>query len=153
MEFEPDTEEIVWCRAACGNNIHEACFNQWAATKGAQGVCCVYWCVFPGIYLKLSTLLTLSQVALLGRLTPVVLPRRASWKTGVSITKDTSMWPNRWAFLENEVRARHTIAATANMLTILQIIQRIIRTGLPDSRVIIFRVWKWTLWIRIDGGL
>lgn len=52
------------------------------------------------------------------------------------------MWPNRWAFLENEVRARHTIAATANMLTILQIIQRIIRTGLPDSRVIIFRVWK-----------
>lgn len=29
MEFEED-EEIVWCRAACGNNIHKGCFDQWA---------------------------------------------------------------------------------------------------------------------------
>ncbi|KAL4782371.1 hypothetical protein BJX76DRAFT_291934 [Aspergillus varians] len=42
MEFEPDKEDIVWCRAACGNNIHKACFQQWAATQNAQGVRCVY---------------------------------------------------------------------------------------------------------------
>lgn len=43
MEFEPANEEIVWCRAACGNNIHKICFDQWAATQRAQGVRCVYW--------------------------------------------------------------------------------------------------------------
>ncbi|PIG84150.1 RING finger domain protein (Znf1), partial [Aspergillus arachidicola] len=42
MEFEPDREEIVWCRAACGNNIHKTCFQQWAVTKHSQGVRCVY---------------------------------------------------------------------------------------------------------------
>ncbi|RAH74619.1 uncharacterized protein BO66DRAFT_388091 [Aspergillus aculeatinus CBS 121060] len=42
MEFEPQREDIVWCRAACGNNIHKACFQQWAATQQAQGVRCVY---------------------------------------------------------------------------------------------------------------
>ncbi|PYI10333.1 RING finger domain protein [Aspergillus sclerotiicarbonarius CBS 121057] len=42
MEFEPDKEEIVWCRAACGNNIHQTCFQKWAATQQEQGVRCVY---------------------------------------------------------------------------------------------------------------
>ncbi|RAH84097.1 hypothetical protein BO86DRAFT_397415 [Aspergillus japonicus CBS 114.51] len=42
MEFEPEKEDIVWCRAACGNNIHKTCFHQWAATQQAQGVRCVY---------------------------------------------------------------------------------------------------------------
>jgi len=31
-EFEAD-EEVVWCRAACGNNVHKACFDQWAQVK------------------------------------------------------------------------------------------------------------------------
>jgi hypothetical protein len=42
MEFEPK-EEIVWCKAACGNNIHKKCFDQWAATSAESGVRCVYW--------------------------------------------------------------------------------------------------------------
>ncbi|KAH3399672.1 hypothetical protein KXV40_005157, partial [Aspergillus fumigatus] len=42
MELEPEKDEIVWCRAACGNNVHKACFRQWAATQNAQGVRCVY---------------------------------------------------------------------------------------------------------------
>ncbi|RAL16508.1 RING finger protein [Aspergillus homomorphus CBS 101889] len=42
MEFEPEKEDIVWCRAACGNNIHKSCFQQWAATQQSQGVRCVY---------------------------------------------------------------------------------------------------------------
>ncbi|CAL5873947.1 uncharacterized protein PFLUO_LOCUS8232 [Penicillium psychrofluorescens] len=41
MEFEAN-EAIVFCRAACGNNIHKACFDQWAATTRASGVRCVY---------------------------------------------------------------------------------------------------------------
>ena len=37
-EFESDGEEIVYCKAACGNNIHRTCFEQWAATKqGTSG--------------------------------------------------------------------------------------------------------------------
>jgi hypothetical protein len=47
MEFEPEKEEIVWCRSACGNNIHKTCFNQWAATSTADGIRCVYWYVPP----------------------------------------------------------------------------------------------------------
>lgn len=33
MPFEPEKEEIVYCKAACGNNIHRDCFNTWAQTK------------------------------------------------------------------------------------------------------------------------
>jgi len=40
MEFE-EGEDIVWCRAACGNNIHQQCFEQWAKSKAGQ-VKCVY---------------------------------------------------------------------------------------------------------------
>lgn len=41
-DFKPGSEEIVYCKAACGNNIHKACFEQWAATKGATTVTCPY---------------------------------------------------------------------------------------------------------------
>ncbi|KAJ5949673.1 RING finger domain protein [Penicillium verhagenii] len=41
MEFEPH-EDTVWCKAACGNNIHKTCFAQWAATTRKSGVRCVY---------------------------------------------------------------------------------------------------------------
>ncbi|KAL8849985.1 MAG: hypothetical protein Q9221_005091 [Calogaya cf. arnoldii] len=43
MEFEPATEEIIYCRAACGNNIHKDCFEQWArAQPSASAAKCVY---------------------------------------------------------------------------------------------------------------
>lgn len=29
-------ESIVWCRAACGQNIHKECFEMWASTKRQQ---------------------------------------------------------------------------------------------------------------------
>jgi hypothetical protein len=41
MEFEAEEGEIVWCKAACGNNIHKQCFERWAASKPGQ-VKCVY---------------------------------------------------------------------------------------------------------------
>jgi hypothetical protein len=43
MEFEPQTEKIIWCKASCGNNVHKACFDRWAATTRENGVRCVYW--------------------------------------------------------------------------------------------------------------
>ncbi|KAL2837669.1 hypothetical protein BJX68DRAFT_272964 [Aspergillus pseudodeflectus] len=42
MEFEPGKENIIWCRAACGNNVHANCFQKWAATQNSRGVRCVY---------------------------------------------------------------------------------------------------------------
>lgn len=39
------TEAIVWCKASCGQNIHKACLEMWAATKRQQGtdkVTCPY---------------------------------------------------------------------------------------------------------------
>lgn len=41
MDFGKD-EKITWCRAACGNNIHEECFNLWAKTKPKDQVTCPY---------------------------------------------------------------------------------------------------------------
>jgi hypothetical protein len=38
MEFEQG-DDVVWCRAACGNNIHKICFDQWAKTKMGNVTC------------------------------------------------------------------------------------------------------------------
>ncbi|KAG6030788.1 hypothetical protein E4U41_007762 [Claviceps citrina] len=35
-------ESIVWCRAACGQNIHQECFEMWARTKTAGSVTCPF---------------------------------------------------------------------------------------------------------------
>jgi len=42
-DFEPGSSEtIVYCKAACGNNIHGGCFAQWAATKQGQTITCPF---------------------------------------------------------------------------------------------------------------
>jgi len=35
MEFDTSDkcEDIIWCKAACGQNIHRSCFEQWARSK------------------------------------------------------------------------------------------------------------------------
>ena len=39
-ELEPDkVSEIVWCRAACGQNMHQECFETWARTKSGKVTC------------------------------------------------------------------------------------------------------------------
>jgi len=38
MEFE-EGDDVVWCKAACGNNIHRQCFEQWAKSKVGQAKC------------------------------------------------------------------------------------------------------------------
>ncbi|KAH0356186.1 hypothetical protein KCU83_g1261, partial [Aureobasidium melanogenum] len=41
-ELSQEKEAIVWCQAACGNNLHKTCFDQWAATRGHGQVTCPY---------------------------------------------------------------------------------------------------------------
>jgi hypothetical protein len=40
MEFNTG-DEVIWCKGACGNNIHRECFEQWAKSKPGE-VRCVY---------------------------------------------------------------------------------------------------------------
>ena len=44
VDFEPEngSEEVVYCKAACGNNVHKECFGQWAATKKGKEVTCPF---------------------------------------------------------------------------------------------------------------
>ena len=44
--FSP-RDKTVWCQTGCGNNVHKACFEQWARTsRSSQGsVRCIYWFV------------------------------------------------------------------------------------------------------------
>ncbi|GAB7351973.1 hypothetical protein MBLNU459_g2499t1 [Dothideomycetes sp. NU459] len=41
-ELSTDAGTIVWCKAACGNNLHKSCFDRWAAAKGVDRVTCPY---------------------------------------------------------------------------------------------------------------
>jgi hypothetical protein len=41
MEFKRE-DDVTWCRASCGNNVHQDCFNLWAQTKGKDNVTCPY---------------------------------------------------------------------------------------------------------------
>lgn len=47
MDLDGEHNSLVWCKAACGNNMHKSCFEQWAVTqRGGSGssnpVPCVY---------------------------------------------------------------------------------------------------------------
>lgn len=41
MPFE-EGDDLVWCTAACGQNIHRECFEQWQRSKPGQAAKCVY---------------------------------------------------------------------------------------------------------------
>lgn len=41
-DFAESDEEVVWCQVACGNNIHKACFDQWARQKSYGSVTCPF---------------------------------------------------------------------------------------------------------------
>ena len=42
MDFDEEHNELIWCQAACGNNMHKDCFEQWAKSQAGQTVKCVY---------------------------------------------------------------------------------------------------------------
>ncbi|MCJ1433639.1 hypothetical protein MMC27_003002 [Xylographa pallens] len=41
-ELDAEDKNIVFCRAACGNNLHRECFEQWARSQAGKTVTCVY---------------------------------------------------------------------------------------------------------------
>jgi hypothetical protein len=50
MEFEESDkeEDVIWCKAACGNNIHRHCFEQWAKSKPGAPKCVYCRTVWKG---------------------------------------------------------------------------------------------------------
>ncbi|EGD93955.1 hypothetical protein TESG_01484 [Trichophyton tonsurans CBS 112818] len=42
MPLEAENESIVWCKAACGNNVHQACFQQWVSSQRGNEIRYVY---------------------------------------------------------------------------------------------------------------
>jgi hypothetical protein len=38
MEFEAQ-DDVIWCKGACGNNVHRQCFEQWAKSKPGETRC------------------------------------------------------------------------------------------------------------------
>ena len=38
-EFKSSKEQIVYCRSACGNNVHKACMQTWAAARSGNTTC------------------------------------------------------------------------------------------------------------------
>jgi hypothetical protein len=53
------SEAIVWCRAACGQNLHQECFMAWARTKGGSvkvtcPMCRSVWEGDPGMVRKIE---------------------------------------------------------------------------------------------------
>ena len=41
FDMDPN-ENIVWCKASCGQNFHKDCFEQWKRSKNGGRVTCVY---------------------------------------------------------------------------------------------------------------
>jgi hypothetical protein len=42
MDLASNENELVWCKAQCGHNLHKSCFDQWAKSQRGQDVRCVY---------------------------------------------------------------------------------------------------------------
>lgn len=62
-EFESKSEEIVWCKATCGNNVHKACFEAWRQRHSPDELCCVFWYVLtPRLDSKFCKMLIMTFV-------------------------------------------------------------------------------------------
>lgn len=42
QDYHPEANELVWCKAACGQNVHKSCFTQWTAAQSGAAVRCVF---------------------------------------------------------------------------------------------------------------
>jgi hypothetical protein len=88
MEFE-DHDNVIWCRAACGNNLHRQCFEQWAATKTGE-VRCVY-CRTPWI----GDEATIKRITGMGKLNAEGYVNVAT-ELGLSGARDYSTYHQPW---------------------------------------------------------
>ena len=42
MDLDDEHNDVIWCKAACGNNMHRTCMDQWVASQRGATVRCVY---------------------------------------------------------------------------------------------------------------
>ncbi|KAF2840819.1 hypothetical protein M501DRAFT_917550, partial [Patellaria atrata CBS 101060] len=91
-EFQPDKEEIVYCKGACGNNIHKGCFEQWAsAKKGIDGGVTCPFCRTPWVGDEES----LKQIAKTGKVNADGYVNVAS-ELGLTGRRDYSTYHSFW---------------------------------------------------------
>lgn len=92
VDFDPEDtgEEIVYCKAACGNNVHKECFEQWAATKKGKELPCPF-CRTPWQ----GDEDTLKQVASSGTVNEEGYVNVAS-QLGLSGKRDYSTYHQQW---------------------------------------------------------
>lgn len=90
MDFDEDSNELVWCRAACGNNMHKSCFDQWAASQRGSVVKCVY-CRTPWQSSD-SSLSKVAQQGIVGEDGYL----NVAHLTGQSTVRDVSTYHPRW---------------------------------------------------------
>lgn len=95
MEFEESdrSEDILWCKAACGNNIHKRCFEQWARSKPGQAKCVYCRTPWKGDEKNLK------GVKKGGRVNEEGYVNVAS-QLGISRERDTSSYHQHWVHRE-----------------------------------------------------
>ncbi|KAK3941973.1 E3 ubiquitin-protein ligase Zswim2 [Diplogelasinospora grovesii] len=105
---EEESEAIVWCRAACGQNIHKECFELWAATKRQQAprgavkseVTCPYcrsvWQGDEDMVRKINKAGPLTEEGYVN----------VADQLGISPVRDTSTYSSWWSGHANSYRRR-----------------------------------------------
>ncbi|KAF4551777.1 Hypothetical protein D9617_12g036670 [Elsinoe fawcettii] len=88
-DLDDGAEEVVWCKVACGNNLHKSCFDQWAASRRGQKVTCPY-CRTP--WSEGGDLKTLSKNGQVGNEGYVNLAS----ELGISGSRDYSSYHSFW---------------------------------------------------------
>ncbi|KAB5559940.1 hypothetical protein GE09DRAFT_1285835 [Coniochaeta sp. 2T2.1] len=88
-------EALVYCRASCGQNMHKACMEMWAATKRAQGreakVTCPYCrTLWEGDRDMVKKIETTGKVGAEGY-------RNVADQLGISTERDTSTYSSWWS--------------------------------------------------------
>ncbi|KAB5547144.1 SWIM zinc finger protein [Coniochaeta sp. 2T2.1] len=90
-----EDEALVYCRASCGQNMHKACMEMWAATKRAQGreakVTCPYCrTLWEGDRDMVNKIETAGKVGAEGY-------RNVADQLGISTERDTSTYSSWWS--------------------------------------------------------
>ncbi|MCJ1476629.1 hypothetical protein MMC13_005297 [Lambiella insularis] len=58
-EMEEEKDDLVFCQAKCGNNLHKECLEQWANSRAGKPTTCVYcrtpWQADEGVIKRVKT--------------------------------------------------------------------------------------------------
>ena len=100
MDFDEEQNELVWCKASCGNNMHKSCFDQWVASQRGSTVRCVY-CRAPWQAAGDGDISTVAEQGVLGSDGYV----NVAHLTGQSTVRDVSTYHPFW--VRRQYRSRY----------------------------------------------